>query len=240
MHPGVFLTAQWRMLALLNYEIAPDLLATLVPRGVELDDWHGKTFASLVGFQFHATRLLGFAVPFHRNFEEVNLRFYVRRKAPDGWRRGVIFVKELVPRAAIACVARWVYNENYHALPMRHEIRQPSPVAPPTVEYSWRLGGHWQGLSATAVGSAALPQPGSLEEFITEHYWGYTAQRDGGTLEYQVEHPRWPVWPAAQSSFDGDAARLYGPQFAEPLGQKPASAFVAAGSEVSVFKGVRL
>ena len=240
MNPGVFLTAQWRMLVFLNYEVNPAILAPLAPRGTELDCWKGKAFASLVGFQFLDARLRGVAIPFHRNFEEVNLRFYVRRQTPEGWRRGVVFIKELVPRLAIASVARWIYNENYHALPMRHKVEQPAPDFPPTVEYTWRLGGRWQSLRAAAAGPAALPAPGSLEEFITEHYWGYTAQRDGGTLEYQVEHPRWPVWLAARSSFDGNVARLYGPQFVEPLSQKPASAFVAAGSEVGVSKGIRL
>jgi len=240
MKPGVFLTAQWRMLVLLNYEIAPEILAPFVPRGTEPDIWQGKTYASLVGFQFLDTRLLGLAIPFHRNFTEVNLRFYVRRQTTDGWRRGVVFIKELVPRMAVAGVGRWIYNENYLALPMRHKIVQASPAIPPTVEYSWRFGRRWQGLGAAAAGPAVLPSQGSIEEFITEHYWGYTAQRDGGTLEYQVKHPRWPVRLATQSSFDGDVDCLYGPQFVKPLGQKPDSAFIAIGSEVSVFKGVRI
>ena len=160
MKPGVFLTAQWRMLAFLNYEIATEVLTPLVPRGTELDDWQGKTLVSLVGFQFLDTRLAGWAIPFHRNFEEVNLRFYVRRKGPDGWRRGVVFVKELVPRMAIGWVARWFYNENYQSVPMRHEIRRSAPEAPPAVAYSWRHGGRWQGLSAEAVGVAEFPVAG--------------------------------------------------------------------------------
>ncbi len=240
MNECVFLTAQWQMLAFLNYEIAPAILAPLVPPGTELDSWDGKTFVSLVGFRFWDTRVMGIRIPFHRNFEEVNLRFYVRRRGPEGWRRGVVFVKELVPRTAIAWVARWFYNERYVTLPMRHNIRQSSPAAPPTVEYSWRYGGQWQHLCAEAGGSADLPMAGSQEEFITEHYWGYTAQRDGGTLEYRVEHPCWRVWRAAQCAFDGDVARLYGPQFVECLAEKPSSAFVAAGSAVSVFKGLRV
>jgi uncharacterized protein len=240
MNNGVFLTAQWQMLAFLNYEIAPELLAPLVPAGTELDTWSGKHFVSVVGFRFWDTRVAGIRIPFHRNFEEVNLRVYVRRRGPEGWRRGVVFVKEMAPRAAIAWVARWFYNERYIAVPMRHKIVQPSPEAPPTVEYSWRQGGRWRGLKAEAAGTAALPEAGSQEEFITEHYWGYTAQRDGSTLEYRVEHPRWPVWRAAQYAFDGDVAGLYGPKFMECLAAKPISAFVATGSAVSVFKGVRV
>src|SRR5262245_60741200 len=120
-----FLTAEWRHLVMLNYEIDPAALRARVPAGTELDSWNGKTFVSLVGFRVLRTRVLGVPVLFHRSsigkgisrtswgsFEEVNLRFYVRRRAPEGWRRGVVFVKEIVPKAAVAAVARWVYNEN--------------------------------------------------------------------------------------------------------------------------------
>ena len=121
-----FLTADWRYLALLNYESDPALLQPLVPGGTELDRWNGKTFVSMVGFSFLNTRVLGLAIPLHENFEEINLRFYVRHKAEDGWRRGVVFIKEIVPRAAIAWVARWLYNENYIALPTGHAlVRSP-------------------------------------------------------------------------------------------------------------------
>src|SRR5215470_635533 len=98
---------------MLNYEIDPTLLQPLVPPGTELDSWNGQSFITLVGFLFARTRVLGVPIPLHRNFEEVNLRFYVRRQAPDGWRRAVVFIQELVPRSAIAWVARSFYCENY-------------------------------------------------------------------------------------------------------------------------------
>ena len=104
--PRRFLSAVWRNLVMLNYEIEPDILRPLVPQGVELDSWKGKYFVSLVGFQFLDTRVLGMPIPFHRNFEEVNLRYYVRRRVEKGWRRGVVFVKEVVPRWAIATRGR--------------------------------------------------------------------------------------------------------------------------------------
>src|SRR5713101_1040010 len=122
MAPRSFLTAEWRDLAMLNFEVDPTVLRPLVPAGTELDDWRSRTFVSVVGFLFLNTRVLGIPIPFHRDFEEVNLRFYVRRKMSDGWRRAVVFVKELVPRAAIALTARMVYGENYVALPMNHRI----------------------------------------------------------------------------------------------------------------------
>src|SRR5581483_11035238 len=118
--PSSFLTAEWHNLAMLNYEIDPAVLRAFVPNGTELDSWNGKAYVSMVGFMFLKTRVRRFAIPFHQNFEEINLRFYVRRKGPDGWRRGVVFIKEIVPRFAIALIARMFYNENYVALAMRN------------------------------------------------------------------------------------------------------------------------
>ncbi len=234
-----FLTARWRWLAMLNYEVDPALLRPLVPAGTELDAWDGVTYASVVGFMFMDTRVLGVPIPFHRDFEELNLRFYVRRKGPEGWRRGVVFIKEIVPRFAIAAVARVVYGENYVALPMRHRLEIATETGG-TVEYGWRLGGRWCSVRATVRGPAGPLAEGSEEEFITEHYWGYARQRDGGTVEYQVEHPRWNVWRAESSSLDCDVAALYGPAFAAPLSAAPRSALVADGSPIIVRQGRRI
>ena len=138
-----FLTAEWRHLLMLNYEIDPAALRPLAPRGTEIDSWNGKTFLSVVGFLFQNTRVLGFPVPLHRNFEEINLRIYVRRQASAGWRRGVVFVKEIVPKIAIAAVARWIYNENYVAHPMRSRVQLPDPSKETRglVEYGWTSRG---------------------------------------------------------------------------------------------------
>ena len=234
-----FLTAEWRWLVMLNYEVDPALLRPLVPAGTELDAWGGVTYASVVGFMFLRTRVLGVPIPFHRDFEELNLRFYVRRKGPEGWRRGGVFVKEIVPRFAIAAVARWIYNERYVALPMRHRI-ELEPGGGGRVEYAWRAGGRWMSVRAAAHGPAGPLVEGSEEEFITEHYWGYAAQRGGGCVEYQVEHPRWNVWRAREAALDADVAALYGPAFAEPLGAPPRSALIADGSPVVVRRGRRM
>ena len=237
-----FLTAEWRNLAMINYEIDPAILQPLVPHGTELDSWQGKTFVSEVGFMFLNTRVAGMAIPFHRNFEEINLRFYVRRKAEDGWRRGVVFVKEIVPRLAIATVARVVYNENYVARRMWHgtDLSEASFTKTGVVEYGWMEKTGRNFLRVRATGKAQPLVAGSEEEFITEHYWGYAAQRDGGTVEYQVEHPSWNVWQVSEAEFSCDIERVYGAQFAEALRGKPSSAFVADGSPIIVRKGVRL
>ena len=233
-----FLTAQWRQIAMLNFEVDPQLLIARVPRGTELDSWNGRTFVSMVGFLFLDTRVRNIAIPFHRDFEEVNLRFYVRRRASDGLRRGVVFIKELVPRAAIAWVARNLYNEPYLALPMNHVVRESEGQS--HVEYSWRYRKQRHALSVQTQGPAQSIIDGSEEEFIAEHYWGYTAQRDGGTLEYKVEHPRWLVSQVAKNAFDCDVAALYGDCFREALSVPPSSAFLAEGSEVTVYSGRRI
>jgi uncharacterized protein YqjF (DUF2071 family) len=238
----VFLTAEWRHLAMLNYEVDPGMLAPFLPAGTELDLWNGKALVSVVGFLFQNTRVRGIPIPFHRNFEEVNLRFYVRRKADDDWRRGVVFIKELVPRAAIALIARTFYNENYVALPMSRQIEK-SPARPDEIksaEYGWRINGRQEGLKLITRGNAQPLVAGSEQEFITEHYWGYSVQRDGSTLEYRVEHPRWRVWEAEAAELRCDVAALYGRQYVSALNRPPASAFLAEGSAVKVYQGVRL
>jgi uncharacterized protein YqjF (DUF2071 family) len=234
-----FLTAEWRSLVMLNYEVEPSVLRPLVPKGTELDPWDGRYFVSLVGFLFLHTRVLGVPVPCHRSFEEVNLRFYVRRTVPDGPRRAVAFIKEVVPRAALAAVARWVYNENYVARRMASTVRLPDEAAgqPGLAEFRWQQKHAWYGLRADFTGRPAALVPGSEEEFITEHYWGYVPQRDGSTLEYRVEHPSWRVWRATQAAVEGDLASFYGEPYRAALSRPPSSAFVAEGSPVAVYRG---
>jgi uncharacterized protein YqjF (DUF2071 family) len=235
-----FLTAEWRYLAMLNYEVDPSILTALVPAGTLLDSHNGKTFISIIGFLFLHTRLLGIAIPFHRNFEEVNLRFYVRRKSPDGWRRGVVFIKEIVPRGAIALTARFLYNERYVSLPMSHRIDPDSRGCASSILYSWRHDGFENQLKLRVAGNAQPLRPGSVQEFITEHYWGYSSLRNGSTLEYRVDHPRWDVWETTETSLECNAEPLFGKRFVEVLKGPPSSAFLVEGSHVRVFMGRRL
>ena len=226
-----FLTANWRYLVLLNFTVDPKIIAPLVPPGTEIDFENGETFLSVVGFLFLDTRLLGLPIPLHRDFEEVNLRFYVRKKSADTWRRGVVFVRELVPRRAIALVARTFYGEKYVALPMKHEIDHVDGKL--RMEYSWRRGRKWESLKMSAIGEPQTIPAGSHAEFITEHYWGYTSVRSGCS-EYRVEHPRWKTWNAETFELSADVATLYGAQFVDPLRVAPRSAFIADGSPIQV------
>jgi uncharacterized protein YqjF (DUF2071 family) len=239
-HPSqvrrVFLSAEWRDLVMLNYEVEPSLLNRFVPRGTALDSYQGRTYISLVGFRFYHTKLFGYLpIPLHADFDEVNLRFYVRRKEASEDRRGVVFIAEVVPRRAIAAIARLAYGENYVRLPMRRQIEANESGR--KADYQWKIGGQWCRLSAQTNGISKHPQEGSLEQFITEHYWGYSARRDGESLEYHVSHPPWEVWTASTAGFEGDASALYGRELATVLQRRPDCAFVAAGSPVIVFKG---
>ena len=238
--PRPFLTAVWRDLAIANYEVPRRLLEPLVPTGTELDAFEGIVLASMVGFRFLETRVLGIALPGHRDFDEVNLRFYVRRRAEDGeWRRGVVFVRELVPRRAVALVARWCYNEPYTAVPMRHDVALDGAAdgAPGRAAYLWQMAGRWHRLEVGTVGRPALPPPESEAAFVTEHYWGYSRRRDGGCTEYQVVHEPWRVWAAAGATFDCDVRQVYGAGFAACLTGAPRSALLAEGSPVTVYRG---
>jgi uncharacterized protein len=236
----VFLSAEWRDLVMLNYEVDPEIVRQYVPWGVELDAFAGRTFVSLVGFQFLHTKLYGFlAVPFHTNFEEVNLRLYVRRREAGGEiRRGVVFVREVVPRVAIAGVARLMYGEKYDACPMRHRIERNATGI--SAEYGWNWRGGPYLLSAEAQGEPTRVAEGSIENFITEHYWGYSAKSASETIEYRVSHEPWRVWVSTNARFEGDGEALYGSGFGKILRRPPDSAFIADGSPVLVHTGRRI
>jgi uncharacterized protein YqjF (DUF2071 family) len=236
---NVFLTASWRHLAMLNFTIDSGILEPHVPPGTELDLYDGRAYVSVVGFQFLDTRVLGLPLWFHRDFEEVNLRFYVVRHTSDGPRRGVVFLREIAPKRLISLAARWFYNERYVTMPMRRRVELPASGVAGRVQYEWQHGQRWQGLCVRFGGELLPLTPGSEEEFIAEHYWGYTKQIDGTTMEYQVEHPAWRVWQASSATYDCDVEANYGKEFA-PFLREPTSFFVADGSEVLVRRGQRL
>jgi uncharacterized protein YqjF (DUF2071 family) len=225
-----FLTAQWRNLIMLTYAIDAARIIDRVPAGTTLDLWHGKTLLSIIGFQFLATKVLGAPVPFHQDFEEVNLRFYVRRVTDAGPQPGVVFIRELVPRPIVGSMARLLYREPYLVVPMRSKVSSGSP---PEVEYQWNANGKWCTLAAVGVGEGTEPAPGSLDEFLTERHWGYNGEPGKETLEYQVDHPRWRVWHTRDMRVDYTAEPLCGLDLAPAL-KTPVSALIADGSAVAI------
>nr|WP_121272444.1 DUF2071 domain-containing protein [Pedobacter schmidteae] len=227
-----FLTAEWRKLAIANYAVNPELLKAYIPAGTELDLWEGTCYVSLIGFMFKNTRLMGLRIPFYSNFEEVNLRFYVRYKDQGTWKRGVVFIKEIVPKFALAFVANTLYNENYVATAMRHSWDET--VYERTVTYDWKCNGKWQYIGIVAEKELLDMTPGHEVEFITEHYWGYARCNDFKTNEYEVKHPRWGHYPVTSYTIDVDFGLNYGPEFAFLNHQQPVSVMLAEGSEISV------
>jgi len=234
----VFLRAEWRTLAMLNFEVERAILAPSIPAGTELDDWSGRAVVSVVGLVFRRTRVLGLPVPFHRSFDEVNLRFYVRRRGEQGWRHGIVFVEELVPRAAVTWAARTLYGENYSTARVRHETEASD--ARRLVRYLWSRRGGEGRMELVSEGSSDPAAPGSEAEFITDRPWGYTRRGSGWTQEYRVAHPRWNVWIAQRASVEGETLALFGQPFAPFLAGAPRSAFLADGSEVAVHAPHRL
>ncbi|GAA3979202.1 DUF2071 domain-containing protein [Pedobacter ginsengiterrae] len=231
----VFLTAEWRKLALAQYAVDREILLKYLPPNTELDEWQGKYYVSLVGFMFIDVKLRGLNIPFHTNFEEVNLRFYVRYKDGEEWKRGVVFIKEIVPLPAITFVANTIYKENYQTLPMNHVwIEQEHQLE---VDYLWKSNKKWNKFSVTTSSKAQEILIGSEEEFITEHYWGYTKIGANRTSEYGVEHPRWEAYPIKDYSIDVDFGINYGREFAFLSNTKPNSVMLAEGSEIRVMKG---
>src|ERR1044072_9411126 len=184
-----FLTAQWRNLLMINFAVTPALLQKYVPHRTELDAWNDTYYISLVGFLFQDTKVKGIGFPMHRTFEEVNLRFYVRYKEGNSWKRGVVFIKELVPKHLITFVANTLYKEKYATVPMRHRwhSRDENTLH---VAYEWKVGNEWNYRKANAAAPPAAIIPGGEAEFITEHYWGYTQSGPTLTSVYEVTHPQ--------------------------------------------------
>ena len=232
--PSTFLQAEWRKLAMANYAVDPNVLQPYLPKGVELDFWNGTCYASLIGFMFLNTKLKGIKIPFHNNFEEVNLRFYVRRKVNGQWRRGTVFIAEFVPKPMITLVARSIYGEQYFTKKMNHTLELGNDALEAT--YRWKTR-KWNSLSIRSENRLCDVEAGSETEFIMEHYWGYTQKGQDRTAEYGVEHPRWQVYPTQHFSADIDFADCYGADFSALNAINPSSGFLLEGSEILVREG---
>lgn len=227
-----FIKAEWRKLAIANYAVDAKVLKPYLPAKTELDKWDDTVYVSLVGFMFANTKVLGLKIPFHTNFEEANLRFYVRHKEGKEWKRGVVFIKEIVPRYAITFVANNLYKEHYQTLPMRHlwQVKDKRRLT----QYEWKCNNQWQSFSVeSTVESQPIPQ-GSETEFITEHYWGYTKINPTKTFEYEVTHPKWEAYPVHKYNIEVDFGLTYGAEFQFLNQLQPKSVMLAEGSMITV------
>lgn len=227
-----FLTANWNNLALINYEINPKILDKYLPKGTEIDLWNNKCYVSLVGFMFNDTKVLGLKIPFHTNFEEVNIRFYVKRFENGEWKRGVVFIKEIVPKTAVTFIANTLYKEHYQTNKMRHAVTENSSSK--TFSYQWKNDNQWNSIQLVTKLDQSAIELNSEAEFITEHYFGYTKYDENTTFEYEVTHPRWKQFEIINYKIDVDFENNYGKDFAFLNESKPVSVFLAKGSKITV------
>jgi uncharacterized protein YqjF (DUF2071 family) len=226
-----FLKAEWRKLILMNYQVPPSLLQPLVPNHTELDLWNGNCYISLVGFLFKETTVKGIKVPFHINFEEVNLRFYVKHTSNEETKRGVVFIKEIVPKPIIKFIANQFFNENYVSTKMKHQLVEDKNEL--IVGYEWKNKGESQSFKVKAENSLRQCDKNSLDEFITEHYWGYN-QKNDTTLAYEVKHPKWDLYKVLEHEIRIDFSATYGKNYGFLSNKTPDSIILAEGSEISV------
>jgi uncharacterized protein len=232
---GIFLKAHWSYLSMFNYEVDPKILKPHLPLHTEIDFFNGKALVSVVGFMFTNTKMLGIKWPWHKNFEEVNLRFYVKHFDGKEWKRGVAFVSEIVPKPAISIIANALYNEHYCYMPMRHKIEALQNRI--NINFEWKQKGTWNNMQLETSNEAEAIKLESEAEFILEHYWGYNQLNKTTTIEYGVEHEKWQIYPVIKSTLNANITQLYGAAFAPFIDEvTPHSVFVAKGSDVVIRK----
>jgi uncharacterized protein YqjF (DUF2071 family) len=227
-----FLEAKWENLIMANYAVDPTILIPYLPKGVELDSFEGKCYVSLVGFMFNKTKIFNVPIPYLGSFEEINLRFYVVRKDGDTLKRGVVFINETVPYAAVAWMANYLYKEHYTAVKTKHdwELTDTSKK----INYSWKKDKKWNTIQVNAQSKSNSMKNGSIEAFIFEHYFGYTRVNENKTLEYGINHPSWKINQVIDYRIDCDFEQMYGYDFAFLNAQQPDNVILAEGSDVSV------
>lgn len=230
---ALFLKANWENIIMVNYEIDPQLLIPFLPKGVDLDLFNGKCYISLVGFMFKNTKLFNVPIPFFGNFEEINLRFYVKRTEENNIiKRGVVFINETIPYPIVAWVANKLYNEHYTVVPTKHNINKTSSSQ--NIEFEWMLNKKWNSIYVEASNESESMKNNSLEKFIYEHYYGYTKINESKTEEYKLQHPSWKTHKVYDYKINCDFEAMYGKAFSVLNNTKPEAVFIAKGSSVAI------
>ncbi|MFN0276662.1 MAG: YqjF family protein [Chitinophagales bacterium] len=229
---GTFLAARWENLVMANYAINPEVLKPYLPHGVEIDFYDNKTYVSLVGFMFKRTSLFKIPIPFFGTFEEVNLRFYVKRVEGSNVKRGVVFINETVPYRPVAWLANKLYKEHYISIPTKNSITYTETTK--NIKYEWKINKQWNQLVVNAAKEKEIMLPAGIEEFIFEHYYGYTKINNQLSQEYKVNHPRWLVNKVIDYSIQCDFESMYGSDFSFLKNKTPDSVIIAEGSPVTV------
>lgn len=229
-----FLKARWEKLLNITYAVEPQLLEAHLPKGLELDRIDGNAFVSLVAFEFNQVKLKGLPIPFHQNFPEINLRFYVNFNG----KRGVVFIREFVPRYCVALVANRIYNEPYHSIQMVHSSATENGNL--YCQHQFQYRGRTFSIATQSSTQTFLPAESSMEHYFKEHDLGFGVDHSGNSLAYRVDHPIWEIYRDVQVRMDVDFGVLYGEKWNFLKDQKPLNTLLAKGSEVKVFSKMRL
>jgi uncharacterized protein YqjF (DUF2071 family) len=214
-----------------SFEADHKLLKEFIPHKTELADWNGKFYMSLVGFLFEKPSLLGIPSPIFRKFEEINLRFYVRRKIKNGWRKGVVFIKEIAPSSTIGLFAKWLYGENFISLPTKHSIKKIQDET--QLCYNWKVRDGWNHMKLRYSNKELIPPPESLEAFIHDHFYGYTYGKNR-SREFCIEHKPWKIFPGLSFGMKLNARELYGEAFSHYFNAPVSMPFLMDGSRTKV------
>jgi hypothetical protein len=125
-----------------------------------------------------------------------------------------------------------LYKEHYAAIPTKSLIVNGESAK--NIKYEWKINNKWNHIAVNAAKENEQILPGSVEEFIFEHYYGYTKINSQLSQEYKVNHPRWQVHKVIDYSIHCDFKSMYGNDFSFLRNQQPDSVIIAQGSPVSV------
>ena len=228
---NIFLKANWENIVMANYEVDPSILKPYLPKGVELDYYKYKTYVSLVGFMFRKTRLFEIPIPFFGSFEEVNLRFYVRRLEGKKIKKGVVFINETVPFKIVALLANKLYKEHYISIPTKNTYVLNSNK---NIVYEWKKNNNWNSITVNSEIAQQKIAPDSIEEFIFERYFGFTKLDKDNSQEYRIAHPKWVTNNIVSHDIRCDFGAMYGSAFANLNSKAPDSIILAEGSSVTI------
>ena len=227
------MVADFQYLVFLNYQVDRDLLTSRIPHGVQLQLFNGKAYISVVAFLFKNLQVAGIPAPFHQEFEQVNLRFYVKQGTAASEKRGVVFIREIVPKTLLATAARVLFNEKYLSLPMRHDF-QIEKNQTNSVEYGWQTERQECSLRAVFDNQWSYPEANSAEHFFMARPYSFTRRKDGATNEMILEHPLWRTAPVIDARAEYDIPEIFGAEFVPYLTLLPASVFIAEGSPITL------
>jgi len=232
--------AKFTELVALNFSVDPSILEPRLPKGVELHFYGNETYVSLVAMMLRNVRVYNVPITIAKMVGEFNLRFYVRRKVGENqYKNGSCFIKDYVSSWAASWALEKLFKAEFGRIRMKWAHARfdgDEEGRPPSADYRWQVDGdRWNRIRVLARERVAKTGRDTKVGFILNHSFIYS-KRGNKTLEYPVTRPAWSIWNAGQANFTCDVERLFGPEFVKPLAKRPASVFVANGSEVVVYR----